>query len=226
MQGLNRREALLGVGGAVLSGGAVAAATIDRTNGAGEGRRPAVILLHGADGLFQRQSYAFASRALSAQGYTVLFPHYFGGHGEPGSYDEIHRRYRQWLATLKGVLDTAVADPAIDPRRVALVGVSLGGALALSLAARESGVRAVVSYFGFRPQDLDETRPRAPTLILHGKADRVVPVANADRIEALLRARGVPVEKRIYPGEGHGFSPAAQLDAASRTADFLGRHLS
>lgn len=225
MRGITRRAGLLGAGGLLMSGGQPAAATVDRAKGAGDGPRPAVILIHGADGLSQRQSYLFASNALSAQGYTVLFPHYFERAGGPSSYGEIRSRYRQWLATLKTVTDAAATDSAIDPRRIALVGVSLGGALALSLAARDARIKAVVSYFGFRPDDLDEADPRAPTLILHGKADRVVPVANADRIETLLRAKGVSVEKRIYGEEGHGFSAAAQLDAAARTAAFLDRHL-
>lgn len=225
MLGMNRREALLGASGAFVSGGSAAAATIDRANGVGSGRRPAVILLHGADGLSQRQSYIFASNALSAQGYTVLFPHYFNGGRGPASYGEIRSRYPEWLATLNAVTETAAGDPAIDAGRIALVGISLGGALALSLAARDRRIKAVVSYFGFRPTDLDQAQPRAPTLILHGSADRVVPVANADGIEALLRSRGVPVEKRIYGGEGHGFSQAAQFDAATRTAAFLNRHL-
>jgi len=224
MDGLNRREALLGASGALIAGGQAAAATIDRVNGAGGGRRPGIILLHGADGVTQRQSYVFASNALAAQGYTVLFPHYFSG-GGTAPLSEIHTRYPQWLARLKTILDEAAADPAIDPRRMALVGISLGGALALSLAAQDARIKAVVSYFGFRPRDLDGARPKAPTLILHGNADRIVPVANADSIEALLRSRGVPVEKRIYPGEGHGFGQAAQRDAATRTAAFLGRHL-
>jgi dipeptidyl aminopeptidase/acylaminoacyl peptidase len=44
-------------------------------------------------------------------------------------------------------------------------------------------------------------------------------------IETTLRQRGVVVEKQIYPSEGHGFSPAAQFDAATRTAAFLQHYL-
>ncbi|AMJ62986.1 hypothetical protein AXW83_24190 [Bosea sp. PAMC 26642] len=205
---------------------AAATVTIDRSDGVGAGRRPAVLLLHGADGITRRSQYQFASAALSAQGYTVLFPHYFELSRERrASYGEIGTKYPLWLGGLRKVIDEVLADPAIDPARFALVGVSLGGALALSLAAQDRRIKAVISYFGFRPGDLDAGKPQAPTLILHGDADRVVPVRNADQIEATLRARGVPVEKHIYPGEGHGFSGASQLDAATRSADFLGRQL-
>ncbi len=225
---MDRRTALWGLAGTLAAGPAIAAAsvTIDRSDGAGAGRRPAVLLLHGADGITRRSQYQFASSALSGQGYTVLFPHYFELSGERrASYGEIGTRYPVWLSGLRTIIDEVLADPTIDPSRFAVVGVSLGGALALSLAAQDKRIKAVVSYFGFRPNDLDGGNPRSPTLILHGDADRVVPVRNADQIEATLRARGVAVEKHIYPGAGHGFSGANQLDAATRTAEFLGRQL-
>lgn len=215
--GLASLAAATGPGGAGL--------TVDRADGAGGGRRPGVILIHGADGLSQRQNYLMASSALSAQGFTVLFPHYFARQPNPGSYEAIEAGFPAWLRALGDVVDTAARDPAIEPGRLALVGISLGGTLALSLAARDRRIRAVVSYFGFAPRDLPPAPAQAPTLILHGRADRVVPVRNADAIEKLLRARGADVEKQIYDGEGHGFSRSAQLDAAMRTASFLQRHL-
>lgn len=228
---MDRRTALLGLTGALIAGSTAAAlaqapVTIDRVEGAGRGRRPAILLLHGADGITRRAQYQFAANALAGQGYTVLFPHYFEATGEQrASYGEIGRKYPIWRSGLAKVIESVRKDPTIDPSRLAIVGISLGGALALSLAARDRRIGAVVSYFGFLPEDLDEGRPRAPTLILHGSADRIVPVRNAERIEALLRGRGVPVETQIYPGEGHGFSQTAQLDAATRSVAFLRRHL-
>lgn len=46
---------------------------------------------------------------------------------------------------LDGVLDALAADPAVDTRRAACVGPSLGGALAVRLGAAERNVRAVVA---------------------------------------------------------------------------------
>lgn len=227
---MDRRTALQGLAGAFVTASTAPAlaapVTIDRNDGRGAGRRPAVLLLHGADGLTRRAQYQLVSAALSAQGYTVLFPHYFELTDQRrASYGEIAAKYPLWREGLGDVIDAALVDPRIDPVRLAIVGISLGGALALSIAARDQRIKAVVSCFGFRPQDLDAGRPGAPTLILHGDADRVVPVKNADAIEATLRARGVVVEKQIYAGEGHGFSQAVQIDAAMRSAAFLERHV-
>ena len=65
----------------------------------------------------------------------------------------------------------------------------------------------------------------APTLILHGEDDRIVPVSEARKLQQALEARGVAHEVRIYPNEGHVLSPLAGLDAARRTMLFLARHL-
>lgn len=185
-----------------------------------------MLLLHGSDGVTRLPQYRFAVSALSARGYTVLFPHYFESTGDQrASYREIETKYPVWLRTLDGVLDEIAEDRSIDAGRIAVVGISLGGALALSLAGRDPRLGAVVSYFGFLPNDLASGSRRTPTLILHGEADRLVPVRNATLIETTLRQRGALVEKQIYPGEGHGFSPPTQLDAATRTASFLRRHL-
>jgi carboxymethylenebutenolidase len=81
----------------------------------------------------------------------------------------------------------------------------------------------VIDYFGFAPRSLGGRLP--PTLVLHGDADRVVPVSNAYAIQSALRARGTPHEVMIYPGEGHGFSGSAQADAAARINAWFGRYL-
>jgi carboxymethylenebutenolidase len=62
-------------------------------------------------------------------------------------------------------------------------------------------------------------------LILHGASDRIVPVANARALQNLLQAGGIPFEIQIYPGQGHGFTGAAQADATRRIKAFFGRTL-
>lgn len=48
----------------------------------------------------------------------------------------------------------------------------------------------------------------APTLIFHGDADVVVPVAQSRRMAAWMQMNSVPVTYYEFPGEGHGFSGA------------------
>ena len=64
-----------------------------------------------------------------------------------------------------------------------------------------------------------------PTLILHGKADTVVPVAQAHSLDALLKRLNIEHETKILPGEGHWFSTAGQLQLMLDVSGFLSRHL-
>ncbi|HEX5615582.1 MAG TPA: S9 family peptidase [Acidimicrobiia bacterium] len=64
----------------------------------------------------------------------------------------------------------------------------------------------------------------APVLVLHGTADEVVPIGQADRLVEELRAVGTPVEYEQYDGAGHGLRAVAHVeDAMSRTDAFLTR---
>lgn len=62
-----------------------------------------------------------------------------------------------------------------------------------------------------------------PVLLLQGEDDRVVPLAQSEKIRDALAARGIPHEYVVYPGEGHGFRRAETIiDALERELRFLG----
>jgi dipeptidyl aminopeptidase/acylaminoacyl peptidase len=52
-----------------------------------------------------------------------------------------------------------------------------------------------------------------PIAVFQGEIDRVVPRAQSDTIVASLKARGVPHEYHLYPGEGHGWRKQETIDA-------------
>ncbi len=67
-----------------------------------------------------------------------------------------------------------------------------------------------------------------PLLILHGDADREVPLAQAQNLQGRLTAAGEPSRLDVIAGAGHRFAedplaPAAR-DAAERIAAFLAEH--
>lgn len=188
---------------------------------------PAVLLLHGADGASAHFGYSTAAHLIAAAGYHVFMPHYFDRTGEVrASFSTVGERFPVWAATVREALGAIGREPGVDPRRLGIVGVSLGAALGMVVAAGDERVRAFVDYFGFVPDTLAAGGRRLPpTLILHGARDAIVPVANARKLQAILERDGVAHEIAIYPDQGHGLFGAAQFDAGQRTASFLAAHL-
>jgi dipeptidyl aminopeptidase/acylaminoacyl peptidase len=131
-----------------------------------------------------------------------------------------------WMKTLWDVVSLVANQPSVDGERIGLLGFSLGGYLALSLACIHPRIRAVAEYFGGLPREIHPFMRRLPpTLILHGDADTVVPVAEAYSLQKALEERKVPYEMQIYPGEGHDFTPEVRADADSRMHAFLQKYL-
>ncbi len=132
----------------------------------------------------------------------------------------------QQAAAISDAITAAQNLPYVDPRRIGMFGLSLGGFHALGLAARDTRIAAVVDMFGAMPHAAapDVTR-MPPVLILHGDRDAVVPVRRAYELDKLMARIGAPREMTIYRGQGHSFRGAADADSVARSADFLDRRL-
>jgi dienelactone hydrolase len=200
---------------------------IERFSAPYAGAQPAVLLLHGADGLQAGRHYHLAAQVVATAGYHAFLLHYLDGTGERrASYSEIGRNFPAWAETVGDALSFVQQQNGVDPKRLAVIGTSLGGGLALSVAAHDLRVRALVTYFGFLPDAVRHSAKRLPpTLVLHGARDTMVPVSNAHAIRTLLERLQTAHEVHVYPDQGHSFQGLAQLDAANRTAAFLRRHL-
>jgi carboxymethylenebutenolidase len=189
-------------------------------------RFPAVIGLHGSGGGYM--SMAEPASMLARQGFAVYVLHYFDRTGDEHVSDRatILRNSPAWLKTIYDTMNFIEQQPRVDAKRIGLLGFSLGAYLALTTAAFDSRVQAVVEFFGGFPKEVKMFMRRlCPVLILHGDADTTVPVQEAYDLKEILERRGLPYEMQIYPGAGHGFSGEIWRDAAFRTLDFLKRYL-
>jgi carboxymethylenebutenolidase len=189
--------------------------------------RPTVLMLHGADGLSYNSQYREGARDVAAAGYQVHLVHYLDRTGEKrASFSTLFQNFMPWMSTVQDALAFAADHPGADSSRIGIIGISLGAALGLAVASTDPRVKALVNYFGPLPQGAIATTSKLPpTLVLHGSADPIVPVANAYAVEALLRQQNVPYEIKVYPGQGHGFKGATEDDATARSLAFLQRHL-
>lgn len=190
-------------------------------------RFPAVVALYGANRGFE--STIAPARELAAHGFAVFVPDYFERTGTQEAMEKalILRHFPAWMHCIWNCISTVRRDAAVDRRRVAVIGFSLGGFLALSNAAFDWRVRAVVDFFGGLPREVKPFlfRKLPPVLIHHGDADQIVPVSEAFHLRDVLEQRRTPYEMHIYPGVGHVFEYEVWTVAARRTLEFLKRHL-
>ncbi len=101
----------------------------------GGGRRPGVVLLHGIPGHERNLDLA---QVLRASGLHCLYFHYRGSWGSEGDY-----RLGHLVPDARAAVDWLTQREDVDPARVALVGISLGGWVALAAAAEMSAPGAV-----------------------------------------------------------------------------------
>jgi carboxymethylenebutenolidase len=193
------------------------------------GKYPAVLVLHGHGGVpdeGKRSGTHALARFLAESGYVALVPHYFGGLKPSKDIWKNARGFATWERRVSLIVGYAARRSDVDPRRIGVLGTSLGSFVSLSVAARDRRVSAVVEYVGGWPEweSLDPTR-LPPVLILHGDADRVVPVEKAYRLEKIFQEAKVPYEMHIYPGAGHGFRGDDHEDARKRTLAFFDTHV-
>ena len=108
-------------------------------------RRPTVIMHTGFDGSAEEMHF-MGARAAVERGYNVLA---FDG---PGQFGPTHRErlpFRpDWEKVVTPVVDFVLKQPGVDPERIALMGVSMGGELAPRAAAFEKRLAALIANDG------------------------------------------------------------------------------
>ena len=203
-----------------------------------DGRRPAVIILHGAQGIerfaaaYRRYAETLAQKGIDA----VLVSYYAAADIEPmGSSDQASRQayfYKhlpEWSARIRDVV-SFMARRDVFSGKVGLLGFSNGGFLAVTSAASDPRIDALVVFYGGIPGPAQHGLAHLPPLLaLHGDADRNVPLSSGKALVDRAAALGGAADLVVYPCMGHGFdfdpSRPEAADALTRTVSFLQAHL-
>ena len=113
-------------------------------------------------------------------------------------------RWTEHLETLEKILDEVAARYAVDPKRIYLTGLSLGGQGAWYLAARHpERFAALVPVCGrSNPEEADRL-VNLPTWVFHGADDAVVPPEESEKMVRALREAGGHAKLTVYPNVGH-----------------------
>ena len=132
------------------------------------------------------------------------------------------------------VLRVLTEHPGLFKAAICMYGVSDLFNLALKTHKFES--RYLDTLLGPLPEASEVYRARSPLFaadrikdpvaVFQGEEDKVVPKEQSDSIVASLRARGVPHEYHVYPGEGHGWRKSETIAAFYRDVEqFLRRYV-
>ncbi len=174
---------------------------------AGQGRFPAVIVLHGCGG--RGASQVYWARRLNRWGYAALIPDSMTPRGvkrvcEPDAQPLVTPRDR--VSDIASAVAWLRTQPGIDPGRIAVLGLSHGGDAAVIATERiykNLGLRAAVDYYG--PCVDPDAHGTVPVLVLVGGADDWGhPGLRCEAFGQDLTP-GQPFEIFVYPGVYHAF---------------------
>ena len=190
----------------------------------GDAGKPLVILLHDWYGrLPWLEHYA---TALARIGFRVSVPDLYKGWGTTSPTEAASLSADRVDEESFAIVDDIIT--AERPDRVATVGWSMGGWVALA-HAQSGAVDAAVTYYPSLRGELTGIIP-APVQLHFAETDALDPAP----LVAMLTDNGTPVDERTYLGTEHGFANASmpgqfvEREAAlafARTASFLEKHL-
>jgi len=182
----------------------------------GRGPFPAIVYLHGCSGL-SKMTRTRMAELLTGWGYVALTVDSFATRG-------IEHACERAIVERQGVMPIRQADalgalsylsrlPFVDAKRIAVVGSSQGGMVALQLASTRSAemfatpealtFKAAVAYYPMCEIATDQLT--IPTTILIGELDDWSLAGDCERLMERRAGKGAPVKLVIYPGAYHAF---------------------
>ena len=205
---------------------------------AASGKHPAVLILHGSSGPLPpyRADIVSFAEALVAAGIAATMPHYLESTQTDPSKDDVVKLIPEkrpaWRQACSDALVLMANDARFDATRLGILGFSLGGNLALSLAMEPpagTNLKCVVDFFG--PTQLLENHwsKLPPVLICHGTSDHSVYPSESVNLVAHLKAAGKKEGQDYifeqYKDEGHGFKDPALTKSRVKTVEFIKKAL-
>lgn len=175
-------------------------------------KSPFILLVHDWDGLGDYEMKR--SRMLSKMGYTVFAADLFGSGIRPSKMEdrkkltgELYSDRIKMRALLRGALEEARNHGADITNSVA-IGYCFGGTAVLELARSGEPLKGFVSFHGGleTPAGQDYSATKGKILVLHGSADKAVPIDQFATLAQKLESAGIGHEMILYSGADHAFT--------------------
>lgn len=170
----------------------------------GDGRKPAVVLIHSFNGL--EPGYKALVDRFAAEGFVVIAPEWQTFTRTPRD-EVVMQLVTDSAAYLKGRSD-------VDGERLGLTGFCAGGRFTMLLLPQMAQFKSGVAWYGFPYSrgSNNQTQPAdymqqlsVPMLIIHGTADQASRIEDIYRYATALDGAGKYFEMKVYQAEPHGF---------------------
>lgn len=125
---------------------------------------------------------------------------------QPMTFTFDYKRPSNWpLEAALDVVQQLTQQESVDPRRLYIMGLSMGGMGTFEELYRHPNVFAAAAPIcgGADVAAYDKRVRKTPFWVFHGAADSVVPVENSRQIVEKLKELKVPVQYTEYPGVNH-----------------------
>lgn len=178
---------------------------------AGDGPFPGIVMLHGCAGRSAKDLEDTSGAYFASLGYALLIVDSFGPRGIKVRCNPNYGPPADRVMDAFGALDYLARLPFIDPDRIALLGYSQGGEVALS-AVKLHGVRTALgrrfrTAVAYYPAcDISLGAVSVPTLVLIGELDTITPAAQCREMMARRTGEGAPLKVVVYPDAHHAFN--------------------
>lgn len=179
----------------------------------GPGPHPAILVMPNANGMGEHVLQV--SRQLAEEGYVAITADM---HGHGAFYDDSTAAIDNLMPMFRtpGALRTRImtwfnqvlAQPEVDPRRIAAIGYCMGGQCVLELAREGADLQLVVSFHG----TLSTTKPALPggikatVAVYNGDDDPYVSRESVGFFEAEMRASGARWMLTQFGGVKHSYT--------------------
>jgi dienelactone hydrolase len=178
-------------------------------------RRPAVVLVHGSAGVSPRED-RWADELRKAGAATFLLDSFTGRAIASTTTDQSQLSSLAMIGDAYRALELLATHPRIDPDRIAVMGFSKGGAVALYAALRRfqhlhglAGARFAQHIAFYAPCYYafvgDEAVSDRPIRLFHGTADDLAPLELCRAYLKRLRQGGADAQLTAYAEAHHGF---------------------
>jgi carboxymethylenebutenolidase len=184
------------------------------------GRYPAIIMLHGRNGV--NDAFKDVGVRYAEEGIVAMPVNYFTQSDQPTNVESVQ--------TIQAALDVLQREPSVDANRVVLSGYCKGGGLTyLGLGNISGFAGGVICHGGLFVQEKSTGFPESPAdaarridvpiIILHGMSDPGVKIESVYELTRTLNELGKHVELKAYWGTRHVFTLPGSGDYFPEHAD-------